>query len=766
MMESDDGFAVDADGSELAANPVDLDMLRAGDHPHPHSVLGSHSLVLRETPGVVVRSYHPDALSCECLLPEEPPRLMKPVGGGLFALFFSNAQWPGPSHRYRFYFPDGNSWECGDPYSFEPSVGNVDLHLINEGTHRRLWEALGAHVREIDGVKGVSFAVWAPNARRVSVVGDFDGWDGRLRPMRALGQSGVFELFVPDVRVGALYKYEIKTRDGLLREKADPLARAMELPPATASAVTETAYRWQDDAWIRARRSYDPLRSPVSIYEVHLGSWARVPEENHRMLTYRELAPRLVKHVKKLGFTHIELLPVAEHAYYPSWGYQVTGYFAPTARYGSPDDLRYFVDHCHQNGIGVIIDWVPAHFPKDDFALRRFDGTALYEHEDMRRGEHPDWGTLIFNYGRSEVRNYLLANALYWIHEFHVDGLRVDAVASMLYLDYSRPSGEWIPNPYGGRENIEAIEFLRLVNDTVRDQFPGVVTIAEESTDWSGVTQTTAHGGLGFTFKWNMGWMHDTLSFFQREPVHRSYHIDQLTFSMMYEHSERFINSISHDEVVHGKRSLVEKMPGDFWQKLANVRLLLAYQFTRPGKQLVFMGTELAQHGEWYQEASLDWHLAEEAPRRALQTYIGALAALYFAHPCLWRTDPDPESFRWIDFRDRENTIVSYLRCEGDAHLVVVLNLTPVPRDDYAIGVPGPGRYAERLSSDGAEFGGSDYPTHKIVEAQPEPEHGYECSLRLNLPPLGALVLSPERQFGDPQLEQRSVSRNAAREPW
>jgi 1,4-alpha-glucan branching enzyme len=743
-MESDDRFAVNADPSELAGGPAERDLLRAGDHPRPHSLLGVHALLLGSTPGVVLRSYHPDALSCDCLLVGEPPRSMKPVGDGVFALLLPGAQSPAPTHRYRFHFPDGSSRQCADPYGFAPSLSDVDLHLISEGTHRRLWEVLGAHVRKIDGVQGVSFAVWAPNARSVSVIGDFNGWDARLHPMRTLGPSGVFELFIPGVPLGALYKYEIKTREGLPRRKTDPLARAMEVPPATASIVTQGAYRWQDDAWMSARRSCDPLRSPFAIYEVHLGSWARVPGEDQRMLTYRELVPRLVQHVKKLGFTHVELLPVAEHAYYASWGYQVTGYYAPTARYGSPDDFRYFVDQCHQNGIGVLIDWVPAHFPKDDFALRRFDGTALYEHEDWRRGEHPDWGTLIFNYARSEVKNYLLANALYWIREFHVDGLRVDAVASMLYLDYSRPSGAWVPNAYGGHENIEAIEFLRLVNDTVREEFPGVVTIAEESTAWGGVTQATAHGGLGFTFKWNMGWMHDTLSFFQREPIHRRYHVDQITFSMVYEYSERFINSISHDEVVHGKRSLIEKMPGDFWQKLANLRLLLTYQYTRPGKQLLFMGTELAQHGEWYHEASLDWHLAEATPRRGLQTYIGELAALYLGTPCLWRSDPDPESFQWLDFRDRENTVISYIRREGDAHLVVVLNFTPVPRDDYVLGVPASCRYVQRLSSDNAEFGGSGYTTHKIIEARPQPAHGLGWSVCLRLPPLGALVLSPE----------------------
>ncbi|HEY4131844.1 MAG TPA: 1,4-alpha-glucan branching protein GlgB, partial [Gemmatimonadaceae bacterium] len=500
----------------------------------------------------------------------------------------------------RFYYPDGAVWERVDPYRFLPTLGDVDLHLFNEGTHRQLWKKLGAHVRTMDGVNGVAFAVWAPNARRVSVIGDFCGWDGRVFPMRSLGSSGVWELFIPEIGPGSLYKFELLTRDGSLRVKTDPFAFKMEQFPGDASIVElEELYRWRDDGWMRGRTTRDPVRSPLSIYEVHLGSWARVPEEGSRLLTYREIAPRLVEHVQKLGFTHVELLPVMEHPFYGSWGYQVSGYFAPTSRYGTPDDLRYFVDLLHENGIGVILDWVPAHFPKDDFALRRFDGTALYEHEDPRLGEHPDWGTLIFNYGRAEVRNFLIANALYWLDEFHVDGLRVDAVASMLYRDYSRKAGQWLPNKHGGRENLEAIDFLRQFNETVQTEVRGAMTIAEESTAWPGVTTPIRDGGLGFTFKWNMGWMHDTLTYFSLDPVHRRFHQDQLTFAMLYEYSERFIMPLSHDEVVHLKGSLLAKMSGDEWQKLANLRVLLAYMFTRPGKKLMFMGTELGPWSEW-----------------------------------------------------------------------------------------------------------------------------------------------------------------------
>jgi 1,4-alpha-glucan branching enzyme len=714
----------------LAVDPGEAESLRHGLHANPHHVLGAHSVPSEQGRGVVVRAFHPDATGAECLLGADQAEQMTPLGGGLFAAHLPEEGLP-LRYRLRFRFPDGAAWERDDPYRFLPGIGDLDLHLFNEGTHRRLWQVLGAHPCDRDGVRGTRFAVWAPNARGVSVVGDFCRWDGRLFPMRVLGSSGIFELFVPGVGAGDL------------RLKTDPFAAAMELPPHQASRVVRSAYVWGDHAWQEGREKRDPSREPLSIYEVHLGSWARILEESQRSPTYRELAPRLVEHVKRLGFTHVELLPVMEHAFYGSWGYQVTGYFAPTARYGAPDDLRYFVDHCHQNGIGVLLDWVPAHFPKDDFSLRRFDGTALFEHEDPRRGEHPDWGTLIFNYGRPEVRNFLVANALYWLEEFHADGLRVDAVASMLYLDYSRREGEWLPNPLGGRENLDAIDFLRLMNDTVHGEVPGALTIAEESTAWAGVTKPTAEGGLGFSFKWNMGWMHDTLVYFAKEPVHRRHHQDQLTFAMIYEYSERFINPLSHDEVVHGKGSLLGKMPGDTWQKLANLRALLTYQYTRPGKNLLFMGTELAPDREWNHDASLDWHLVSDPPRQAFGRFVEELGRLYLETPALWRRDPDPEGFTWIDASDRDQSIISYVRRDEDSEVLVVLNLTPVPRAGYRVGAPRPGRWIRRFSSDDRRFGGSEFETLAEAATEPVPLHGQQQSLQLHLPPLGALVLIP-----------------------
>ncbi len=736
----------DVDPATLAGDPSGIERLRAGEHHDPHNMLGAHPASINGQSGVVIRAYHPDAKSAECLI-DGSREAMRSLGGGIFALFLAERQLP-LSYRLRFSFDSGEAWERDDPYRFQPTVGEMDLYLFGEGNHRRLWQVLGARVHTVDGVEGVAFAVWAPNARRVSVVGEFNGWDGRLMPMRSLGSSGVFELFVPGIGIGAMYKYEIKTQDGSLRVKTDPMAKAMELPPGTASCVTASTFEWGDVEYLAERSQRDITREPVSVYECHLGSWMRVVGENNRSLSYREIAPGLVEHVKKLGFTHIEFLPLAEHPFFASWGYQVTGYYAPTARYGNPDDMRYLVDYCHRNGIGVIMDWVPAHFPKDDFALRRFDGTALYEHDDPRRGEHPDWGTLIFNFGRPEVKNFLVANALYWLEEFHIDGLRVDAVASMLYLDYSRKEGEWMPNPYGGRENIEAIEFLRAVNQVIAEEAPGTFSVAEESTSWPGVTRSASSGGLGFTFKWNMGWMHDTLKYFAEDPVHRKFHQDELTFSMLYEYTERFINAISHDEVVHGKRSMLDKMPGDQWQKFANLRLLLAYQYTRPGKQLVFMGTELGSWHEWNHDASLEWHLADDPDRKALARYMQELGAMYRELPCLWRGDPDAYSFQWIDCSDRDNSVMSYVRRYDGQLAVVVLNLTPVPRDDYRIGAPVAGRYIERLSTNDVRFGGSKYETLAEVSTDPTPTHGREQSFCLRLPPLGALVLVPADSEG------------------
>ena len=727
--------------SEPPVDAAELARLAAGEHSEPHRVLGAHAATRDGARGVVVRALHPDAVGAECLTPDAAPVAMERVSGGIFTAFLPGAELP-LRHRLRFRFADGSTVERGDPYRFLPALGEMDLHLFNEGTHLRLWERLGAHPRTLDGERGVAFAVWAPNALRVSVVGDFNAWDGRVLPMRVLGASGVFELFVPDVAPGALYKFEILTADRELRVKSDPVAFSAEVPPGTASRVIAPGtYAWGDDAWMRARAARDAAREPLLIYEVHLGSWARVPEEGNRPLTYRELAPRLAEHVRRMGFTHVELLPVMEHPFGGSWGYQVTGYYAPTARYGTPDDFRCFVDTMHQAGIGVILDWVPAHFPRDDFALRRFDGTALYEHDDPRLGEHPEWGTLIFNYGRNEVRNFLVANALFWLDEYHADGLRVDAVASMLYLDYSRQPDQWLRNRYGGRENLEAIDFLRAVNHAVRTRAPGCLTIAEESTAWPGVSARIEDGGLGFSFKWNMGWMHDTLEYFAKDPVHRSFHQDQLTFAMLYEYTERFVMPLSHDEVVHMKRSLLDKMPGDVWQKLANLRLLLAYLYTRPGKKLLFMGTELAPWNEWNHDESLDWHLRDDPARAGFGAFMEALGALYRSRSALWREDHDPHGFQWIDCQDAASAVMSWVRRDGGAHLVTALNFTPVPREDYRIGAPEAGVYTTILSSDDPRFGGGGYPAPARVSTEPIPWHGFPQSMRLVFPPLGALVL-------------------------
>ena len=656
----------------------------------------------------------------------------------------------------------------------QPTVDATDLRRFGEGAHPRLWEFLGARPREIDGADGFAFSVWAPNARQVSLVGDFCDWDGSRHPMRPLGRSGVFDLFVPGFVDGDLYKYEIVGADGKTQLKADPLARWAEEPPNTASRAYRSSYAWGDEEWMEACATRDVTRQPMAIYEVHLGSWksaedlAPSPPELEKSpldtpssqggtagqpaaeapaprLGYREIAEPLVAHVKDLGFNAIELMPVAEHPYHGSWGYQITGYFAPTARYGSPDDFRAFVDVCHRNGVSVILDWVPAHFVKDAHGLGRFDGTALYEHEDPRRGLHPDWDTYIFNYGRFEVRSFLLSNALYWLEEFHVDGLRVDAVASMLYLDYSREEGEWLPNEHGGRENLEAVSLLRAINQAVAERFPGRFVIAEESTAWEGVTRPVADGGLGFTFKWNLGWMHDTLSFFSADPLFRSGCHDQLTFAMVYEHSERFINPLSHDEVVHGKGSLLSKLPGDSWRKRADLRTLLTYQFTRPGKKLLFMGTELAGAREWNHETSLDWYLLGDPDRAAFSSFVRDLGALYQEHPCLWRSDPDPRGFQWIGCWDKECSVVSYERRlpddEDGERLIVVLNMTPVPREGYRIGAPVPGRYRLLMSSDDEGYGGSGFATPDEVETEDVHADGCRDSMMLTLPPLAALVL-------------------------
>jgi len=631
-----------------------------------------------------------------------------------------------------------------DPHRFEPTLGEIDLHLFSEGSHHDMHQLLGAHVREIGGVTGTSFAVWAPNASSVSVIGDFCQWQPDEYPLRILGSSGVHECFVPGLGHGTLYKFAIRTPSGEVLQKTDPCGRFTEQPPGHASIVVEPSrYAWQDGDWLAARAQRHPVREPVSIYEVHLGSW--MPSGEHP-LAYDEIAGPLADRVLDLGFTHVELLPLMEHPFGGSWGYQVTGYFAPTSRWGDGDALRCLIDTFHARGLGVILDWVPAHFPNDEHGLCRFDGTALYEHEDPRRGHHPDWDTCIFNFGRHEVANFLLCSALHWLDEFHADGLRVDAVASMLHLDYSRPEGEWIPNEHGGSDNTDAVELLKRINTAVHDRFPGCLMIAEESTTWPGVTAPVVQGGLGFDLKWNLGWMHDTLEYFGVDPLFRVHHHDKLTFSMAYENTEQFLMPLSHDEVVHGKGSLLNKMYGDEWQRFANLRALLAFQFTRPGKQLLFMGTEIASVAEWNHDGSLEWHLAEEPMRRGLHTFLQRLSALYRDHPCLWRSDPDEAGFEWICCEDREQSVFTYLRRWEDQHLLVALNLTPVPRGGYRIGVPGgsDGVYRCLLNSDATEFGGSGNPGERDLPAiEAVAAHDRPRSIVVDLPPLAALVLAP-----------------------
>jgi 1,4-alpha-glucan branching enzyme len=618
-------------------------------------------------------------------------------------------------------------------------LGEIDLHLVGEGRHEQLYEKLGAHVTD----DGVAFAVWAPNAAKISVVGEWNGWDGRVNPMEQRGVSGIWEAVVADAPEGALYRYEITTREGNLLLKSDPYAFATEVPPGNASRIFRSRYEWGDDAWIEQQRATEPLTAPLSIYEVHLGSWRRTLE--NQSLGYRDLATQLGAYAKDMGFTHVELLPVMEHPYSGSWGYQVTGYFAPTARFGDPDDFRAFVDELHQQGIGVILDWVPAHFPRDDWALARFDGTALYEHEDPRRGAHPDWGTLVFNYGRNEVRNFLLSNALYWMREFHADGLRVDAVASMLYLDYSRKEGEWVPNEFGGREDLDAVSFLQQLNEVVHGREPGVISAAEESTAWPGVSRPVYLGGLGFGFKWNMGWMHDTLDYFQRESIHRRFHHHQLTFSLVYAFSENFILPLSHDEVVHGKHSLIDKLPGDRWQKMANLRALYAYQWAHPGKQLLFMGCEIAQRSEWDAETSLDWHLLEEADHQGVQSLVRDLNRVYRETPALWEDDFEPSGFRWLEPNDAPANVLAFARHGTDPKkpLVCVCNLSPVPRYGYRVGMPVRGRWREALNTDSTFYGGTGEGNLGEVKAEAVAWHDQPFSAELTLPPLGVVWLVP-----------------------
>ena len=727
----------------------DLRAVVEGWSHDPHGVLGAH----RAEQGWVVRTLRPDAVSV-AVLDEDGARYdaHQVHAGGIHEA--SLPAQPG-DYRIEVTYRDGQGGTAthtvDDPFRWLPTVGQLDEHLIREGRHERLWEVLGAHVRRYDTprgtVEGVSFAVWAPNARGVKVTGDFDYWEARAYPMRSLGSSGVWEIFIPGAQVGTRYRYHVLGADGTWREKSDPLAFATEVPPLNASVVTESTYSWADDAWLAERAAGNWHERPMSVYEVHIGSW-------RQGLSYRELADELVDYVVAAGFTHIEFMPVAEHPFGGSWGYQVTSYYAPTSRFGSPDDFRYLVDKAHQAGIGVIVDWVPAHFPKDDWALARFDGTPLYEHADPRRGEQLDWGTYVFDFGRPEVRNFLVANALYWCKEFHVDGVRVDAVASMLYLDYSRE--DWAPNIHGGRENLEAVEFLQEMNATVYREVPGVVTIAEESTAWPGVTRPTHLGGLGFGFKWNMGWMHDSLAYVSRQPVHRSYHHGQLTFSMMYAYSENYVLPISHDEVVYGKGSMLRKMPGDRWQQLANLRAYLAYMWAHPGKQLLFMGSEFAQDAEWAESRSLDWwHLDDPAHRGMLQL-VTDLNARYKELDALWSLDVDPQGFQWIDANDASGNVLSFLRYGAPAKAAVedgaaepagplgsalacVVNFSGQPHLGYRIGLPRGGHWREVLNTDAEGYGGSGVGNLGGVEAVAEPWHGQPFSATVAAPPLGTV---------------------------
>jgi 1,4-alpha-glucan branching enzyme len=646
---------------------------------------------------------------------------------------------PPGDYRIVTTYDAASEWVSDDPYRYLPKLGDLDLHLIGEGRHEELWQALGAHLIEskdtLGDTSGVSFKLWAPNAQAVRVVGDFNSWDGRLYAMRSMGGSGVWELYVPGVQVGSLYKFQILTKSGNWITKIDPMARAFEIPPATASIVTKSEYKWQDKGWMDARAKRDALKSPMSTYELHLGSW-------RGSKNYRDMVSDLVGHVKYLGFTHVEFMPLAEHPFGGSWGYQVTGYYAPTSRFGSEDDLRYLIDQLHQNGIGVIMDWVPAHFPKDDWALAKFDGEALYEDADPRRGDHPDWGTHVFNFGRTEVKNFLVANALYWLEEFHVDGLRVDAVASMLYLDYSRKDGEWLPNIHGGRENLDAISFLQETNATVYKRNPGVMMIAEESTAFQGVSAPTDVGGLGFGFKWNMGWMHDSLEYIQKEPVYRKYHHGEITFSMLYAYDEKFVLPISHDEVVHGKGSLFSKMPGDHWQKLANMRAYLSFMWAHPGKKLLFMGQEFAQVAEWSEGRELDWWLLDHAPHQGMQTLVSELNALYQSQKAMWELDHSAEGFRWIDGSNSEQNILSFVRSSASGEKVIVLvNFADYPYFNYRIGVPEAGKYLELLNSDSERFGGSNVVNAGPMATTADHAHGFEQSLEISVPPLGAVFL-------------------------
>ena len=722
----------------------DIDALVRAEHHDPFAILGPHG---DGAGGQFIRAYLPDALSVQVVARdsgEELGNLEATQTPGLFVGHFDRAQ----PYLLRTRWAGGEQLS-EDPYSFGPLLGEMDLYLFAEGNHRDLSACLGAQLKTVDGVDGVRFAVWAPNAKRVSVVGDFNNWDGRRHPMRLRHPTGVWEVFIPRMQAGEAYKYEILGSHGILPLKADPMALATSLPPDTASKVASPLnVDWQDQDWMLSRGDRHRSNAPLSIYELHAGSWQCELDdlgEVARQYTWHELGERLIPYVKELGFTHIELMPIMEHPFGGSWGYQLLSQFAPSARYGSPDDFAAFVNACHQAEIGVILDWVPAHFPTDTHGLAQFDGTALYEYGNPQEGFHQDWDTLIYNLGRTEVHGYMLASALHWLKHFHVDGLRVDAVASMLYRDYSRKAGEWVPNRHGGRENLEAIDFLRHLNDVVNLEAPGALVIAEESTAWPGVSQNTQEGGLGFDFKWNMGWMHDSLHYIQQDPVYRAHHHNELSFGLVYAWSERFILPISHDEVVHGKHSLIDKMPGDRWQKFANLRAYLSFMWAHPGKKLLFMGCEFGQWREWNHDQQLDWYLLQYSEHKGVQKLVGDLNRLYREEPALHEQDDAPQGFQWLIGDDAVNSVYAFMRWSKDGRpVLVVANFTPVPREGYRIGVPFAGRWTEVINSDSATYAGSNYGNSGGAFTEDEPSHGQALSLVLNLPPLAVLMLRPE----------------------
>lgn len=727
-----------------------IKLILNANHWDPFQVLGNHVIEKVGRKAVAIRAFIPEAAMAWVIDTKSKKLYLmgKIHKAGFFETIVSEKKDVFP-YQIRTKSYDGIISEFYDPYSFLPVLSDFDLYLFGEGTHYKTYEKLGAHIMEINGIKGVHFAVWAPNARRVSVIGNFNRWDGRRHPMRVLGPSGIWELFIPGLQEGELYKFEIKTKSRKdIFEKADPYAFYAEIRPKSASIIYDiNKHTWNDKEWMKMRLKKNWFESPISIYEVHLGSWMRVPEEGDRYLTYREIADRLIRYVKEMGYTHIQLLPVTEHPLDASWGYQTIGYFAPTSRHGKPEDFMYFVDKCHQNKIGVILDWVPAHFPTDGHGLGFFDGTCLYEHEDPRKGFHPDWGTKIFNYGRKEVKNFLISNALFWCEKYHIDGLRVDAVASMLYLDYSRKEGEWVPNVFGGRENLEAIDFIKHFNEVVHQNYPGILNIAEESTTWGGVSKPVYLGGLGFDLKWNMGWMNDTLEYFSKEPIHRKYHHNNLTFSLLYAFTENFILVLSHDEVVHGKRSLLSKMPGDMWQKFANLRLLYGFMFSHPGKKLSFMGGEFGQWDEWNHDKSIDWHLLRFTPHKCLQKFVMDLNHIYQSEPALYGVDFHYQGFEWIDFRDSDNSTILFMRKakDPDNFLIIACNFTPVPRMGYRIGVPVNSFYKEILNSDSQIYWGSNMGNAGGVNTDKIPWHGKPYSIKITLPPLSVVIFKSVR---------------------